>query len=241
MSKLSSSSNISWTKGPSENLCHACQLSRHSRHPFSTSTSRAAQAFHLVHCDLWTSPVFNLSSYKYYLVILNDFSHFLWTFALRLKSGTFHTLALLFLGLHTVLSPGSCPPVRYEREFDNSASRSLFLSHDVQLRLSCPYTSPQNGRVKRIIHTTANMIRYLLLLVSLPASYWTEALNTATHQLNHLPFKAVSHPLPLRSVWNNPSYAHLRVFGYVSYPNTSATAPHKLPRLHSLSFPRLLP
>jgi hypothetical protein len=30
----------------------------------------------LVHYDLWTSPVRSLSSYKYYLVVVNDFSHY---------------------------------------------------------------------------------------------------------------------------------------------------------------------
>jgi hypothetical protein len=33
--------------------------------------------FDLVHCDLWTSPAASVSVYKYYLVILDDFSHYL--------------------------------------------------------------------------------------------------------------------------------------------------------------------
>jgi hypothetical protein len=28
--------------------------------------------FDLIHCDLWTSSIVSISSYKYYLVILND-------------------------------------------------------------------------------------------------------------------------------------------------------------------------
>ena len=38
-------------------LCHACQLGRHVRLPFTSSTSRATNNFDLIHCDLWTSPV----------------------------------------------------------------------------------------------------------------------------------------------------------------------------------------
>jgi hypothetical protein len=83
-------------------LCHACQLGRHSCLPFSTSTSRVVQAFDLVHCDLWTSPVLSLSGYKYYLVILDDYSHFLWTFPLRLKSDTFTTLTQFFAWVSTM-------------------------------------------------------------------------------------------------------------------------------------------
>jgi hypothetical protein len=99
MTKLSSTLD-SCNRGHSEGLCHACQLGRHTRLPFTTSSSRAAQAFDLVHCDLWTSPVLSLFGYKYYLVILDDFSHFLWTFPLRLRSDMFPTLTS---------SPGSPP------------------------------------------------------------------------------------------------------------------------------------
>ena len=35
---------------------------------------RTAHAFDLVHCDLWTSPVLSMSGYKYYLVVVDDFS-----------------------------------------------------------------------------------------------------------------------------------------------------------------------
>jgi hypothetical protein len=40
------------------------------------------------------------------------------------------------------------------REFDNSSARTFFLSHGVQLRMSCPYTSSQNGKTERMIRTT---------------------------------------------------------------------------------------
>jgi hypothetical protein len=54
-------------------------------------------------------------------------------------------------------------------------------------------------------------------------------LNTATHLLIRLPSKAVSHPTPHFALYGTtPSYDHLRVFGCACYPNTSATAPHKL-------------
>jgi hypothetical protein len=73
------------------------------------------------------------------------------------------------------------------------------------------------------------MICCLLFQTSLPANYWAEALNTATHLLNRLPSKAVSHPTPHFTLYGTaPSNDHLRVFGYACYHNTSATAPHKL-------------
>jgi hypothetical protein len=53
------------------------------------------------------------------------------------------------------------------REFDNSTSRS-FLTRGVQFRMSCPYTSPQNDKVERMIRTTNDVMRTLLIQASLP-------------------------------------------------------------------------
>jgi hypothetical protein len=147
-----------------------------------------------------------------------------------LKSDTFTTLTHFFAWVSTQFRR----PVRALQcdngcEFDNHTSRSFFLTSGVQLRLSCVYTSTQNGRAKRMIHTTTNMICCLLLQASLHASYWEEALHTATHLLYRLPLKVVSHPTSHFALYDTaPSYDHLRVFGFACYPNTSATAPHKL-------------
>jgi hypothetical protein len=83
LSKLSSTTAITCPRGRDDSLCHACQLGRHVRLPFPSSSTRALQPLDLVHCDLWTSPVPSVSGYKYYLVILDDCTHYSWTFPLR--------------------------------------------------------------------------------------------------------------------------------------------------------------
>jgi hypothetical protein len=101
MSKLSSSTSGSGCRGSFEHLCHACQLGRHVRLPFLTSSSRAADTFDLIQCYVWTSPVISISGYKYYLLILDDFSHYLWTSPLRQKSDTYPTLSHFFAWVST--------------------------------------------------------------------------------------------------------------------------------------------
>jgi len=76
LSKLISSNAISCNKRHIDHVCHAYQLGRHVRLPFSVSHSRAAHPFDLIHCDLWTSPVVSVSGYKYYLVILDVCAHY---------------------------------------------------------------------------------------------------------------------------------------------------------------------
>jgi hypothetical protein len=49
--------------------------------------------FNLIHYDLWTSPIVSISGYKYYLIILDDHSRFVWTFPLHIKFDNFSTLS----------------------------------------------------------------------------------------------------------------------------------------------------
>lgn len=123
-------------------MCHACQLGRHVRLPFYGSSSRTSKAFELIHCDLWTSPLPSLTGYKYYLVVLHDFTHYSWTFPLRLKSDAYDTLRHFFAYTQTQFST----TVRAIQcgnggEFDNNSMRMYLLSHGIVLRMSCPHTS----------------------------------------------------------------------------------------------------
>jgi hypothetical protein len=80
-----------------------------------------------------------------------------------------------------------------------------------------------------MIRTTNDTIRTLLLEAHLPARFWTEALHTSTYLLNRLPSTACPAPTPHQALFGiPPRYDHLRVFGCACYPNTAATAPHKL-------------
>jgi hypothetical protein len=67
-------------------------------------------------------------------MILDDFSHFLWTFPLRLKSDTFTTHTDFFIWVSTQFRRPICAlHCDNGREFDNHASRSFFLTHGVSL------------------------------------------------------------------------------------------------------------
>jgi hypothetical protein len=115
------------------------------------------------------------------------------------------------------------------REFDNNVSRLFLSSLVTTLRLSCPYTSPQNGKAERVIRSTNNMVRSLLFQASMPPVYWVEALHTATFLFNLHPTKTLQQRTPHEVLLGLPlPLDQLRVFGYLCYPNLSATAPHKL-------------
>jgi hypothetical protein len=105
LSKLSHDSSVVCPRS-THDLCHACQLGHHIHLPFVSSNNHTDNNFDLIHFGLWTSPVVSVSGYKYYLVILHDHSHFVWTFPLNITSDTFSTLSKNFLmSPHNLVAP----------------------------------------------------------------------------------------------------------------------------------------
>lgn len=87
---------ISCTRVRGDPLCNACQLGKQSHLPFTGSLSRSKFPFQIVFADIWTSPVLSFSGYKYFLILLDDFSHFIWTFPLVSKYDVSDTLTNFF-------------------------------------------------------------------------------------------------------------------------------------------------
>jgi hypothetical protein len=103
-------------------------------------------------------------------MVVDDSSRYSWNFPLRAKSETFPTLHF-FAWVSTEFSLNvKVVQCDNRREFDNNTSRS-FLSRGVQLRMSCSYTSPPNGKAERMIRTTNDIMRTLLLQASPPPHF----------------------------------------------------------------------
>lgn len=221
---------ISCHKDPCWVLCNACQLGKHTRLPFSSSMSKTKFPFELFYADLWTSPVPSVTGYKFYLVIVDDYSNFVWTFPLRLKSDVFSHL----VSFHALVQTQFNSTIK-QLQTDNGGEflkrdlTSYLRSHGIIHRLTCPYTSQQNGHAERMIRTITNMIRSLLFQAHFPPEFWVEALHLTTHLINILPSKSVHNLTPHEALHRSPpSYSHLRVFGCLCYPNTASTSSHKL-------------
>ncbi|WVZ91380.1 hypothetical protein U9M48_037560 [Paspalum notatum var. saurae] len=222
--------SVSSSHNKSSHVCDACQKGRHVRLPFSTSTAISYFPFQLLHCDLWTSPILSFTGYNYYLVIVDDFTHYMWTFPLRNKSEVTTTFqnfyALILTQFHIRIQSLQCDN---GREFDNSTLRHFLTTNGTTYRFSCPYTSSQNGKAERALRTINYVLRTLLFQADLPPKYWVEALHAATYLINRRPCKPLQFDTPYHALFGQqPDYSHLRVFGCLCYPNIASTAAHKL-------------
>nr|GEX06128.1 ribonuclease H-like domain-containing protein [Tanacetum cinerariifolium] len=62
--RVLSSNSILCNKEKSPVLCHACQLGKHVRLPFVSSTTSVDSCFEIVHLDLWLSLILSLFGFK---------------------------------------------------------------------------------------------------------------------------------------------------------------------------------
>jgi hypothetical protein len=193
--------------------------------PFSHSTSVTNTPFDLLHCDVWTSPVLSNSGFKYYLVLLDDFSYYCWSFSLCHKSEVHHHMIEFIAYAQTQFGT---MPKSFQADngikFVNHATISFLTIHGITLRLSYPYTLPQNGKAECMLHTTDNTICNMLLHASMPHPYWAEAHTIATFLINRRP-SSIQNQILHDTL---PDYASFRVFGCLCYPKLIATSPHKL-------------
>ncbi|GJY55513.1 ribonuclease H-like domain-containing protein [Tanacetum coccineum] len=226
--RVLSNNSISCNKEKSPVLCHACQLGKHVKLPFVSSSTFVSSCFDIIHSDLWTSPIPSLSGFKYYVVFLDHYSQYVWVYPLVRKSDVLSKFMLFRNFVHTQFK---CEIKSFQcdhgGEFDNHTFHKLFASHGIQFRFSCPKTSQQNGKSERMIRTINNLIRTLLFQANLPPNYWLEALNMAVYILNILPSRAIDNDIPYtRLLQTNPDYSLLRTFGCLCYPHLDPS--HKL-------------
>jgi hypothetical protein len=80
-----------------------------------------------------------------------------------------------------------------------------------------------------VLRTLNDSVRALLFHAAVPASFWPEALATATCTLNRRPCLPRNNDTPYKLLYGqHPSYDHLRIFGCLCYLNLTATTANKL-------------
>ena len=68
--------------------------------PFSSSTSSTLMPFNIIRCDLWTSPILSSMCHCYYLVVLDDYTNYLWPFPMSKKSQVYSSFLQFRAHMH---------------------------------------------------------------------------------------------------------------------------------------------
>jgi transposase InsO family protein len=201
--------------------CKHCLAGKMHQLPFTVSTNKVTAPFQLVHADLWgPAPSVSLNGFKFYLVLVDEYTKFTWVYLLTHKSETF-TLFKQFIALVQNQFKQSVQIFRTDcgGEFTSTAFNTFCADNGIIHQLSCPHTPQQNGVAERKHKHLIQCALALLSQSTLPISYWSYAVSTAAHLINKLPTPLLSHQSPWESLFHTkPTLSHLRAFGCQCFP-----------------------
>lgn len=107
--------------------------------------------------------------------------------------------------------------------------KGYLANEGVSHRLTCPYTSEQNGLVERKHRQLAETGLSMLTHVGMPLTHWYEAFSNLIYLINRLPTKPLGNISPYEKLFSvKPDYSTLRVFGCQCFPNLRAYNANKL-------------
>ncbi|XP_020090489.1 uncharacterized protein LOC109711719 isoform X2 [Ananas comosus] len=213
-------------------VCNACNMGKHVKLSFHDSESQSAFPFHIVHSDVWQSPVPSVSGYKYYVIFIDDYSRFSWLYLLKFKHEVFDKF-FEFKKMVENIFHSSIKIFQSDNgtEFVNDKFSSFCSQNGIIHRFSCPYTPQQNGLAERKHRHLSNIVRSLLFQAGLPPRFWAEAIQTAVFLVNRLPSLTVLNgrsPYDILHGCASPDLQLIRVFGCLCYPDVQDIADHKL-------------
>lgn len=188
----------------------------------------------IIYSDVWTSPIHFVDGYKYYVIFMDHFTHYIWLYPLKRKSDVvtifprFKALVENFFKkkIVTFYSDNGGEYIGLAK----STGLATYLSINGISRLtSSPHTSEHNSfsecRHRHIVETCLS----LLSKASLPLTFWSYAFSTATYLINRLPTPTLHMSSPYHKLFDSlPNYSKLRDFGCLCYPWLRPYSPHKL-------------
>jgi transposase InsO family protein len=162
------------------------------------------------------------------------------------QSDVFATLVSFHAFVQTQFNcPIACIQTDNGKEFDNSALRSFMAAHEMVLRLTCPYTSQQNGHAERILRMMNDNLRTMLLHVGAPTSFCPNVLVTATYLLNRCPCRSRNDSTPHHLLLGVPPdyslFVSLAIAAIQTPPQPQCTNSHRVPCHVSFSVTQQIP
>jgi hypothetical protein len=216
LNKMFPSINVSKSSSP----CDICFYAKQKCLPFPNSSTISANAFDIVHMDIWGPlSIPSILGFRYFLTVVDDKSHFTWLYFLKLKSEV-STYVKSFVSMIKTQYNITVKCIRS----DNGPEfflKEFYSEHGIIHQCSCVSTPQQNGIVERKHQHILGTAKALLFQSKLPNIFWAHAVGHAIHIINKLPTPFLSNKSPHQVLHNClPDIEFLRVFGSLCYAHT---------------------
>jgi transposase InsO family protein len=137
---------------------------------------RYTSPLHLIHTNVWTSPIFSNSGFKYYVIFVDDCSRYTWLYPLQTKAKVYECFIEFELLVEKQFS-SSIKQLQSDGEGKYTSIRfqSFLTKNSILHRKSCLSTSQQNGLAERKRRHILEIGLTLLAHSYLSNTYWVDA------------------------------------------------------------------
>ena len=178
--------------------CDICQFAKH--HRFHPSNNKSIEPFDLIHSDVWgPASNINITGAKWFVSFIDDCTRVTWIFLMKDKSEVFQLFESFYSMVHTQFGR-RIKRLRSDngKEYVNQSFSTFLKDKGVIHELTCVHTPQQNGVAERRNRHLLEVARTLLFQMSVPKSYWGEAVLTAAYLINRLPSSILNGVSPVQ-------------------------------------------
>jgi len=188
-----------------------------SKQPHTNTRPKAKHILDKIHVDLCgpISPI-GIDREKYFLTIMDDYSHFTAIYSIRNKSETSERLEK-FKHKYKNKFGRRIKAIRCDSgtELVNETVRKIF--KDTEFKIIPPYTHALNGVAEQANRTITEMARAMIINKNVEKYLWPYAVMYAAYILNRIPSKAICNELPATRAKIEVDYSKIKIFGCELY------------------------
>ncbi|KAL2480186.1 Integrase catalytic domain-containing protein [Abeliophyllum distichum] len=179
-------------------FCEQYVIGKQNILPFKTGTHKSTSILEYLHADLWgPAPVNNFTGFKFYFLIVDNFSRKVWTFLLKSKSETFQ----IFKDWKTLIDNQTDKKIKVLRtdnglEFCNFKFDSFYKVSGILRHRTTTYTLQQHGIAERMNRTILNKVKCMLHSSGLSKLFWGEAVMTTSYLIKLSPSSVLVNKSP---------------------------------------------
>jgi len=165
--------------------------------PFNNNTTRSKCIFDLLHIDIWGAcPVLAMRGFKYFLIVVDDCSHFTWTIPMPNKFVACKYI-MDFVNYTETQFDTKLKSIRTDNGLEFCMTNFYALKGIIH-QTTCVETPEQNGIVEQKHQYLLNVVRALIFHAHLPTNFWCFALNHAAFFLSTTHLQRCLTMIPLK-------------------------------------------
>jgi len=196
--------------------CRICLEAKHARTPFKGPLPKARRVNEILHSDVCTIETETYDGKKYFITILDDYTHYCEVYLMAKRSEVPNILKS-FITRSNNYHERKVVTIKCDNAKEYETLKPWCFDQGISMQFNAPYSSASNGKAERLNRTLCNYTRSLLFDADLEKHFWGEAVQVAAYLMNRSPTLDLEvTPIEL---WtgSRPDLSKLRYFGSEAY------------------------